>query len=328
MIRKRVMVAMVLVCMAFAAVFALGYRAEVQAAAFPTRPIDYIVPFSPGGGSGITAELINKIVAEEKLSPQPLVIQYKPGASGAIGWAAVAARKGDPYVMSTTSTSFSTGIALGKSRLKLADFTAIAGLAMDGVLMATFANSPFKTLQDVINAARKAPRSVKVAGTGSVGSDAVVTALLEQAAGIKLNQIPFNSGAEVNAAILGGHVDIAFSNPNEFLPNIEAGKLRGLAVCFEERLPSMKDVPTMKELGYNIVRAMSRGVVTPAGIGASERNWYISVMRKVVATKAWKDYVHENSMLPKFMAGDEYQKFLLDEDRDYTAIYKMLGAIK
>jgi putative tricarboxylic transport membrane protein len=328
MMRKRLILATVLVGMALASAFAAGYLTEVQAAAFPARNIDYIVPFAPGGGSGITAEVINKIIVENKLSPQPWVINYKPGANGMLGWAALAARKGDNYAVATTSTSFSTGIALKQSTIQLKDFTPIAGLVLDGILAVTASNSPYKSLKEIVAAAKKAPRSIKVAGTGSAGSDAIATALLEKEAGIKLNQIPFNSGAEVNAAILGGHVDLAFSNPNEFLPNIEAGKLRPLAVCFDQRLPVLKDVPTMKELGYGIVRVMARGLVAPAGIGAAERAWYVSVMQKVAADKAWKKYADDNCMLVKFLGGDDYKKFLEEEEVNYTAIFKMLGVLK
>ena len=298
------------------------------ASSYPTRGIDLIVPYAPGGGSGITAETINKIVTEEKLSPQPLNIQYKPGASGAIGWAYVAGRKGDPYTIATVTASFINGPVLGQSPLKLEEFTPIALQLLDQNLLVTFPNSPFKGLKDVVDAAKKTPKSVKVAGTGAAGSDAIVAALVEQAAGIKFNMIPFDSGAEVNAAILGGQVDIAISNPNEFLPNIQAGKLRPLGVASEERMPTLKDVPTLKELGYDVVFVTGRGITAPAGIGAAERDWLADMMKKVTQSKIWKDYADQNSMTIKYLGPDEYRKWLADETEKLIKIFKSMGVIK
>lgn len=298
------------------------------AAAFPTRPIEFVIPYAPGGGSSITAELINKAIVDHKLSPQPLNISYKPGANGQIGWAYLAGKKGDAHAIATATSSFTTGPIMGQSPLKLEDFTAIAGMALDQNLMVTNPKSPFKSMKDVIEASKKNPKSVKLAGTGSAGSDATVAAMLEQKAGIKFNLIPFNSGAEVNAAILGGQVDIASSNPNELFPNIEAGKLRPLVVFADERMSALKDVPTMKELGYDVTFFMVRGILAPAGISASEQKWLVDLFKKVYDTKEWADYVNKNMMTQKFYGGDDYRKYLADERSRLTEVFKAMGLVK
>ncbi|MBI2223892.1 MAG: tripartite tricarboxylate transporter substrate binding protein, partial [Betaproteobacteria bacterium] len=238
----------VVLTLAAAAMAATTQFAAAQERAFPTRPIELIVPFAPGGGSGITGEVIKKIISDEKLSPQPLTITFKPGASGQVGWTYLATRKGNAHTIATATASFSYGFVQKQMQVAPEDFTPIALMLVDTQLMAASPQSGFKTMQDVIDASRKNPNSVKVGGTGASGSDANLAAMITSVVKIKLNYIPFKSGGEVNAAILGGHVDVALGNPNELAGYVEAGKLVPLAVFTDERVPGLKNVPTMKEV--------------------------------------------------------------------------------
>jgi putative tricarboxylic transport membrane protein len=287
------------------------------AAAFPDRPIELVVPFAPGGGSGITGELMKKIVTDEKLSPQPLTISYKPGASGQVGWTHLATRKREGgYVIATATQSFNTAFVLGKQiQISPKDFTPIALMLTDTALVVTQAGSKFKSMKDVIEAAKKTPDAVRVSGTGATGSDAISTAIINDALKIRLNYIPFQSGGEAAAAILGGHVELAISNPNELFPHIEAKKLVPLAVFSPQRLPILKDTPTMKELGHDIVVDVGRGVIAPAGIPKDQEKFLIELMRKITQTKAWEEYANKNAMSVKFVAGEEYGKYL-ERERD------------
>ena len=296
--------------------------------AFPTRPIELIVCYSPGGGSGITAETMKKIVSEDKLSPQPLVITYKPGASGQVGWAYLASRKGSGQTIATATTGFTFGFVLKQSQLKPEDFTPIANMLMDTQLLVTYTNSPFKSVKDVIAASKKAPNSVKISGTSAIGPDSTVANMLEAAEGIKLNMIPFMSGGEASAAILGGHVDLAISNPNELFPQIEAGKLRPLAVFSDKRLSALKDVPTMIELGYNMQFFTHRGVLAPAGIPKHEEEYLVGLMKKITQSKGWAEYANKNMMTIQFTGGSDYAKYLAEERAKITNILKSMGKIK
>ena len=307
-----------------AAAFAVA--ASSANAAFPDRPIELIVPFSPGGGSSITAELMKKIVTEHKLSPQPVTITYKPGASGQVGWTHLATRKRDQgYAIATATASFNTGFVFGKQvQVKPSDFTPIALMVMDTALLVTRPGSNFKTMKDVIEAAKKSPDSVKVSGTGATGGEAIATALINDAVKIKLNYIPFNSGGEASAAILGGHVDIAISNPNELIPHIEAKKLVPLTVLSTERLSILKDVPTMKELGYDVVYDQGRGVIAPAGIPQDHLQYLVELMRKITQTKEWAEYATKNAMTVRFLDSAQYGKFLEEERAKLGKIAKTL----
>jgi putative tricarboxylic transport membrane protein len=200
-------------------------------------------------------------------------------------------------------------------------------MLLDTQLMAAYPPSGFKTMQDVINASRKNPNSVKVGGTGASGSDANLAAMISNAVKIKLNYIPFKSGGEVNAAILGGHVDVALGNPNELFGYVEAGKLVPLAVFTEERVPGLKDVPTMKEVGYNVISHSGRGIVAPAGLAKHEVQFLVDMMRKVTQSKGWSEYAGKNLMTVKFLGGADYAKYLAEEREKLTAVLKSMGKL-
>lgn len=292
------------------------------AQSFPTRPIELIVPFSPGGGSGITSETMKKIVSEENLSSQPITITYKPGASGQVGWTYLATRKGDGHSIATATASFSIGMVNGQMQVGIDDFTPIALMLVDTHLIAASTQSGFKTMQDVIDASKKNPGSVKAGGTGAAGTDSNVLKTLSKAAGIEFNFIPFSSGGEVNAAILGGHVDVALGNPNELAGYIKQGKLVALASFSEERLAPLGDVPTMREVGYDVVSQSGRGIVAPADIPDEARTYLIELMRKITQSPQWKAYADQNIMSVVFRGGDDFGEYLAGERARYAEMLK------
>lgn len=320
---KRLKVAVAYACTAVA----LSFAAAPAYAAFPERPIELIVPFAPGGGSGITAELMKNIITDHKLSPQPVTLNYKPGASGQVGWTHLATRKKEGgYVFATATASFNTGFIFGKQvQIKPSDFTPIALMLLDTAMIVTQPDSKFKTMKDVIEAAKKNPNTIRISGTGATGGEAIGTALLNDAVNMKLNYIPFNSGGEAAAALLGGHVELAISNPNELVPHIEAKKMRPLAVMSRQRLDIMKDVPTMKELGYDVIYDQGRGVVAAAGIPEDHKKFLVDLMKKITETKEWAEYARKNAMTVTFMDSAQYGKFL-EEER--AKLNKVAAALK
>ena len=311
--------------LAFAlALVALG-TASAQAQRYPSRQIELVIPYAPGGGSGITGEVMKKIITDEHLSPQPISITYKPGASGQVGWTYLASHKANPYTIATATQSFSYGFVYKQMQVTPQDFTPIALMLLDTQLMAASPQSGYKTMQQVIEAARKNPGSVKVGGTGSSGSDANLCLMINNAAKIKLNYIPFKSGGEVNAAILGGHVDVALGNPNELASYVESGKLVGLTVFSDQRVAGMKNIPTMKEVGYNVVSRSARGVVAPAGIKKEEEQFLVDMMKKITESKQWAEYADKNMMTVKFLGGADYGKYLAEERETLAKLIQSMG---
>jgi len=295
------------VTLAAASLITAAPFAAAQDKRFPTRPIELIIPYAPGGGSGITGEVMKKIITEEKLSPQAVSLTYKPGASGQLGWTYLATRKGNAHTIATATQSFSYGFVLKQMQVAPEDFTMIAMMLVDTQLMAASPQSGIKTMKQVLDASRKTPGSVKVGGTGSAGSDANLCAMIEAAAKIKLNYIPFN--------------------PNELAGYVEAGKLVPLAVFSDERIPAIKNVPTMKELGHNVVSRSTRGVVAPAGIAKHEEQFLVDMMKKITESKQWKEYADKNMMTIKFLGGADYANYLKKEREDLTALLKSIGKL-
>jgi putative tricarboxylic transport membrane protein len=122
-------------------------------------------------------------------------------------------------------------------------------------------------------------------------------------------------------------VDVALGNPNELFGYVEAKKLVPLAVFSDNRIPALKDVPTMKEVGYNVASRSARGVVAPAGISKNEEQFYVNMMKKITESKGWKEYADKNLMTVRFLGGADYAKYLAQEREDLTKLLKSIGKL-
>jgi putative tricarboxylic transport membrane protein len=298
------------------------------AATFPEKPITLVVHAGAGGGSDIFSRTISAANDKEKYLPQPIVVENKPGGSGAISFAYVAGKKGDPYFMLTAVTSFLTTPILRKSQIGYKDFTPLANFAFDEYLLMVKGDSKYKTVKDVIAFAKANPKRMTVGGTQLGSSDSVCSYLLEKAAGIQLNYIVFNSGGEVNAALMGGHIDLAVSNPGEALELAKANKVRLLGVYSEKRLPGAPDVPTLKEQGLDATYVQNRGLVAPAGIPEDARKTIEAAFQKYMKSETFKKYVDENMLSEAWMDGPTFGKWLDKEHARYSELLKEMGLLK
>lgn len=303
--------------------------AETLAQDYPNKPIELMVPFGAGGGSDILARNIAKVIQDEKLLPQPLVVVNKPGGGGAVGYSEVAGKKGNPYTIATVSSSFWTTPLLGRSPVTYDQFTPVAGLAYDTYLLVVHQQSPFKTVQDVVAAAKKGAKAVSVAGTGATSDDAVVTYIFQRATGTELNLIPFRSGGEVMTALLGQQVQLAWANPGEAISQLEGKTARALAVAAEKRLKGLPDVPTFKELGIDLVFRQLRGVVMPAGAPREAVQRLEQALLAMTKTSAWQDgYVDRNMIISAPMPAGEFARAVESTNEMYRQAFTDLGVLK
>ncbi len=190
------------------------------------------------------------------------------------------------------------------------------------------AESPYKSLKDVIAAAKQKPNSIRVGGSGPAGSDAIIKHRLEKAANVKLNFIVFQSGGEVNAALLGGNVDVASPIPSEATQLVMAGRLRPLAVFSPERIDTLKDVPTAKEQGINVTLDQFRGVVAAGGITKDQALFWENAMVRMFQSPGFKKYLEENGLRPLLKVGNEAEKYLAEQNDFYKEVLNELGLIK
>ena len=313
---------LVLLFVAFGAGNALG------ASKFPEKPVTIIVHASAGGGSDMFARTIASAVEKNKLLPQPIIVEPKPGGSGGIAFAYVAGKKKDPYYMVTATPTFLTTPIMGLTPVGLKDFTPVANLAFDELVMAVGANSKYKSIKEVLAAAKANPKKISLAVTQLGGPDTICMSMVEKTAGVQFNSVVFNGQADANVALLGGHVDMSVGNPGEMLELVKAGKIRILGIFSDKRMSAAPEIPTMKEQGLDVVFRQNRSLAAPADIPADARKVLEETLYKVTQTDIFKKYCQDNVISEGYLAGDEFMKYLTDMSGKYAVILKDMGLIK
>jgi tripartite-type tricarboxylate transporter receptor subunit TctC len=235
-------------------VWANGKKEDV----YPSKNVDLIVPFSAGGGTDSVARTFAKSL--EKQLGRSVIVVNKTGGSGAVGMTAGATSKPDGYTITMITREIVSLPLMGLAQISADDFKLVQLVNMDPALLAVRADSPYKTVQQLIDDAKAKPGKIKFASTAKPNFYILT---LENNQQIKFNQIPFNGAAEAIPAVLGGHTDFTIANPGELAAQVEAGQLRALAVMAPERIKSLPDVPTFKELGINVVSGTWRGIAVP-----------------------------------------------------------------
>jgi len=235
----------------------IGISPALAAADYPTRAIDVVIPFGPGGGTDLTVRLFKDHV--EKLLGQPLVVVYKPGAAGVIAGAYVKESKPDGYTLFVSSnTALVSAILARKADFTLDDFVPICTLTLSPTIFSVNKDSPYKTFKDFTEAAKT--KKMKYATTSTFSTGHVIIEAIGRKEGFEALQVPAGGGAKAATAVLGGHVDASFVSP----VGIES-QLRILAVNMAERWDAYPDVPTLVELGYPNVLETYFSVFAPKG---------------------------------------------------------------
>jgi putative tricarboxylic transport membrane protein len=304
--------------------------AAVAQAKYPQRTVEVVVPYAPGGGTDNLMRMITGIIDENKWSPVTMNVNNRAGGGGAVGYNYLINKKGDSHVVAGATPMVVSGRIEGRLPGNHRDaMTILMIVAIDELMLSVRTESPFKTIDDFVNAARAKPNGLTVGGTATNTEDHIFTYLFEQAAKIKVKYVPFNSGGEVTAALMGGHIDAAVENPNEIVAQVEAKKARNLAVASRKRLADASDVPTFAEKGYEFYWEQMRGVVGPANMAPEALKWWQDTLRKVTETKKWKeDYIKRNLLTPTQWTGEEANKYLDSLHGKYEKALTALGAVK
>lgn len=319
--------------MARIALAALMLAVSAMAAAqqkYPSRTIEVVVPYAPGGGTDNLMRMIAGIIDEHKWSPVAINVNNRAGGSGAVGYNYLINKKGDAHVVAGATPMVVSGKIEGRLPGNHRDaMTTLMIVAIDELMLSVRTESPYKTIDDFVKAARAKPGGLTVGGTATNTEDHIFTYLFEQAAKIKVKYVPFNSGGEVTAALMGGHIDAGVMNPNEIIAQVEAGKAKNLAVASHKRLADAPDMPTFAERGYDFYWEQMRGVVGPANMAPEAVKWWQDTLRKVTDTPKWKnDYIKKNLLTPTQWTGEEANKYLDSLNKKYTDALTGLGAVK
>ena len=286
---------------------------------YPTRPIQILVPFPPGGVADLVARPF--AAALEKQVKQPVVVVNKTGAGGAVGMQSAAVAKPDGYSLMVALSSISVmpevDALFGRpATYKLKDFAPIALLTADPTILVVRKEAPWKTVADIVADAKKRPNEIKYASSGVYGTMHVAMEMFAHAAGIKLRHIPTAGGGPALTSLLGGHVDCIPGGPNVSLPHIKAGTLRVLACWGDKRLASLPEVPTFKELGYKEVEFyIWSGFFAPAATPPAAIKVLRDGTRIVVASPEFKSAMEKMDTPIQYLDAPEFQKFW-DKDAD------------
>jgi tripartite-type tricarboxylate transporter receptor subunit TctC len=253
---------------------------------------------------------------------------YKPGADGAIGWKEAAKMsKPDGYTLTvcTPPKTMFNYILNPNTGYTMADFEPIAYMVFDPAILVVGMDSKIKTFQDLVDAAKKAPGQIRLSHSGNGSDDwynAVMTAKL---AGVSFNMVPFEGDAPAWQAAAGGHVDVSMNNVGVVTSLVQGKKLRALAVCTEKRIPSLPDVPTLKELGINHADGVYRGYFAPKGTPKEIVDILADALEKVAADPQFKAACAAVNLVSEFRRGDALKAMLAQQEESLRKIAKEMN---
>ncbi|MGB3687888.1 MAG: tripartite tricarboxylate transporter substrate binding protein [Jannaschia helgolandensis] len=287
--------------------------------------LDWTIAFGPGGGNDIMARTIIDILTKYDLYPGDISAENRAGGSGAVGWGYLFAQDGDPYGISTTSGSFVTTPLQADTPWQPEDFTPVALLATDDLVLVVNGDSEIQNIAQFIETAKAEP--MNIGGTGTVNVDFIVPTLFAEKAGFEFDYVSFNSMADQTTALLSGALDSMVGNPGEILGLIEAGELRPLVYSGNSTPAALGDVPTMGDIGFGIGVSMPRGLILPPNVPAAAQEWWIGTMQKVVETPEWAEYIASNTLTPTVIYGEDFRSFLVETKNGFETVLKSVGAI-
>lgn len=293
--------------------------ALAQNGAYPQRPIELIVPFAAGGGTDVLARAIAE--AAHKHLPQDLIVLNRAGASGAVGWTELANAKPDGYKIGIITVELTMIPHMGLTKISSDSITPLVRLNADPATIAVRADSPYRTIEDLIAAARKDPAGVRVgnAGPGSLGH--LAAAALQDKTGVQFNHAPYRGANPAVLDLLGGHIEAVAVTPVEVATYVAAGKIRPLAIMADKRIGAgWENVPTLKERNIDLLIGGWRGLAVPRNTPATVTQTLRAAMAKTMQEPLLRETMAKQNMGEGYLDQDAFKAVI---DRD-NAVFKQL----
>ena len=308
---------------------ALAAGGVLPLSALAAANVKMMIPANPGGGWDTTGRALGKAM-QDSGAASTVTYENKGGAAGALGLAQfVNGSKGDGNALMVMGAVMLGGIITGKPPVSLSQATPIARLTTEYNVFVLPANSPFKSMAEVIAQLKKDPGSVKWGGGSRGSTEHIAAAMIAREVGVdpsKINYVAFRGGGEATAAILGGNVTVGGSGYSEFAEYISTGKMRALAVTSDARLKGV-NVPTLKEQGVNVVIGNWRGVYGGPGISAEQRKELTEIVLKAVKSKTWLESSEKNNWTAAVLTGAAFEKFVDDDFASLRATMVKSGMV-
>jgi tripartite-type tricarboxylate transporter receptor subunit TctC len=288
-----------------AAIAVVGLSAAPALAEYPEKPIEIIVGYAAGGGTDVMARTVGKFLETALGGSASVVIKNEPGAGGQIGFTHVATAKPDGYTLGTFNLPAALALTFDREAdYDVDSFTYLANFVEDPNTIVVSASSGFETLDAFLAAAKADPGAITVGLSSLGGNDHFAAIMMEQASGAELTLVPFKGAALARTALIGGHVaagTMALSQTTAF-----QDELRVLAVLDDKRSPFRPDVPTAKELGYDVEMSSLRGIVAPAGLDPKIADRLRKALAEVNANPEFQAMMAEQGNPIAFLAGDDF----------------------
>ncbi len=308
---------------------ALTVAAGLPLSARAAASIKMMIPANPGGGWDGTGRAFGKAMLDAKAADN-VQFDNKGGAAGVIGLAQfVNSAKGDPNALIVMGAVMLGGIITGKPQVSLDKATPIARLTSEYNVFVVPAASPIKTMKEVVDQLIKDPGSVKWGGGSRGTTEHICASMLATKVGVdpkKVNYVAFRGGGEATAAILGGNVTVGGGGYSEMAEYITAGKMRPIGVTSEKRLPGI-NVPTLKEMGYDVVLGNWRGLYGGPGITPEQRAALTELVVKATKSKSWTESLEKNAWTPALLTGKAFDDFVDAEFSNLRGIMHLAGMV-
>jgi putative tricarboxylic transport membrane protein len=308
---------------------ALGPLGAAWAQAWqPRQAVEYIAPANPGGGWDTLIRTTARVIQEEKLAPVNFAPINTPGGGGAVAWAQIAAKRGNPHVLFAASPPIILVPLSGTSRFGHKDFTPIARLITDYSILLVKADSPRRTARELFDAIKAQPR-LSIGGGSAPGSmDHISIAGAATAAGLRaatLNYIAFSGGGEAMTNLLGGHVQAVITGAGEAQSQLRGGQVRAVAVSGPQRVSSLPDVPTYKEQGIDYTFDIWRGIMGAPAMPAEAVTYYQGLYERMLKTPAWAAARDQLGWIDAFQGSAAFGAFLDAQHAQFSTVLSDLG---
>lgn len=304
--------------------FALALSGAAYAE-YPDKPVRYIIPFAPGGESDIGARF-QSVVFKKKFG-QDFIVESKPGAGGALAWSQANSYPGDGYTLTSTNLPHLVLQPMeGTVQYKTEDIHNVHFYHYTPDAIVVRSESPYKTYQELLAAAKAKPGSINIAGSGTNSANHVATERWNGAAGIKTTYVPFKGTGDLVASLLGGHVDMAMSYVT--LAISQKGKTRMLAIATDKRHPQFPDVPTFRELGIDWVDGAYRGIAVPKSTPVELRKRISDMMSEINRDPEFQKKMADGGFELLDITYDKIPAFMAERTKVYTEVAKRMGLAK
>jgi tripartite-type tricarboxylate transporter receptor subunit TctC len=296
-------------------VFFMAAGPVVRAEQYPDKPITLLTVFPPGGGSDVSHRTIEKYT--KGIFDKPLVIVYKAGAGGELGWTELVGSKPDGYIIGGVDIPHIILQPMvrekGQTGFKTEELLPICGLVIDPDLIIVHKDSKWKNLKEFMDDSRANPGQITAGTVGKFTGDHMFLMRFEFATGLKFTQVPYSGGGKAIPALMGKQVDCYFASANSYL---RMEDVRALGVATEQRYELAPDVPTLKEQGVNVISIKRRGLAAPLNTPKDRIKYLENAIKKINDIPEYQVDVKKVGLTPHFMSSDEFGKYIEDETKN------------